>query len=267
MKNLLVLMHDDEGQEARFQAALDIARALDGHLTCVDVTCMRIIPEDAFGGSGTAMLLEDERLRESANRQRMEQRLAIEQVPWDWVDVTGFLEESLERSAALSDLIVVNRDLDAHVDPDARRATARLVVHSGKPVLAVPAQSRAFATGGSALVAWDGSTGASAALAAAVPLLKLASSVTIFEVDDGSVSAPAEEAAAYLSRHEVHPLIVRTPREGDAVSSILLAKARTGRFDYVVMGGYGHSRLAEAIFGGATRKMLSESPIPLFIAC
>jgi nucleotide-binding universal stress UspA family protein len=267
VKNILVLIHDDEGQEARFQAALDIARALEGHLTCVDVTCMRIIPEDAFGGSATVMLLEDERLRETANRQRVEERLAIEEIPWDWVDVTGFLEPSIEQSAALSELIVVNRDLDGYLDPGARRIATRLVVNSGKPILAVPARSKGFATGGSALVAWDGSTGASAGLAAAVPLLKLASSVTIFEIDDGSVSAPAEEAAAYLSRHAVHPLIVRTPRGGDAVASILLAKARTGKFDYVVMGGYGHSRLAEAIFGGATRKMLSESPIPLFMAC
>jgi nucleotide-binding universal stress UspA family protein len=266
VKNILVLIHDDEGQEARFQAALDIARALEGHLTCVDVTCMRIIPEDAFGGTGTVMLLEDERLRETANRARMEGRLATEDVPWDWVDVTGFLEKSIEQSAAVADLIVVNRDLKGYVDPGARHVSARLVLNSGKPVLAVPAEFEAFATGGSALVAWDGSTGASAALAAAVPLLKLASSVTLFEIDDGSIGAPAEEAAAYLSRHEVHPRIVRAARGGDAVSSLLLATARTGKFDYLVMGGYGHARLVEAILGGPTRTMLGESPIPLFIA-
>jgi nucleotide-binding universal stress UspA family protein len=267
VKNIAVLIHDDDGQEARFQAALDIARALEGHLTCIDVTCMRIIPEDAFGGSGTAMLLEDERVRETANRSRMEQRLATEEVPWDWVDVTGFLEESIEQSAAVADLIVVNRELEGYVDRSSRHLGDRLVSNSGKPVLAVPGGLKAFVTAGAALVAWDGSTGASAALAAAVPLLKFASSVTLFEIDDGSVSAPAEEAAAYLSRHDIHALIVRIPRGGHAVSSLLLAKAGSGKFDYLVMGGYGHSRLVEAIFGGATRLMLHESPIPLFIAC
>ena len=29
MKNVLVLMHEDAGREARFQAALDLTRALD----------------------------------------------------------------------------------------------------------------------------------------------------------------------------------------------------------------------------------------------
>ena len=36
--------------------------------------------------------------------------------------------------------------------------------------------------------------------------------------------------------------------------------------DYVVMGGFGHGRLVEAVFGGVSREMLSRSPIPLVIA-
>jgi nucleotide-binding universal stress UspA family protein len=32
------------------------------------------------------------------------------------------------------------------------------------------------------------------------------------------------------------------------------------------MGGFGHSRVTEALFGGVTRKMLSASPVPLLIA-
>ena len=38
MKNILALMHDDSGQEARYQVALDVTRALEGHLTCLDLT-------------------------------------------------------------------------------------------------------------------------------------------------------------------------------------------------------------------------------------
>jgi hypothetical protein len=35
MKNVLLLVHDDLGQEARLQAALDIVRAIGGHLHCL----------------------------------------------------------------------------------------------------------------------------------------------------------------------------------------------------------------------------------------
>jgi nucleotide-binding universal stress UspA family protein len=34
----------------------------------------------------------------------------------------------------------------------------------------------------------------------------------------------------------------------------------------LVMGAYGHSRLREALVGGATRDMLEEAEIPLLLA-
>jgi nucleotide-binding universal stress UspA family protein len=33
-----------------------------------------------------------------------------------------------------------------------------------------------------------------------------------------------------------------------------------------VMGGFGHSRLGEALFGGVTRVLLTKSPVPLLLA-
>ena len=46
MKNVMVLVHDDDGQTARLQTALNLARALEGHLSCVDVT-----PTLVYGGN------------------------------------------------------------------------------------------------------------------------------------------------------------------------------------------------------------------------
>ena len=266
MKNILVLIHDDPGQEARLQAALDVTRAIEGHLTCLDVAIMQIVPGSALDGGGGAVILDFEREAETANKKRLAARLAGEDVPWDWVDASGFLEPCLEQAASLADLIVVNRQFDDFPGPDMGRIAAGLVVNSGKSILAVPSSSSGFTAAGSALVAWDGSREASAALSAAVPLLRLASFVTLLEVNDGSIKAPAEEAAAYLSRHDVHPNIIRAAPEGDPTSSVILAKANSEKFDYLVMGGFSHSRFVEALLGGVTRRMLLESPIPLFLA-
>ena len=78
MKNILLLVHDDAGQEARFQASLDVCRALGGHLACLDVAILPKVTGDMYGA--TAMLLADERERESANRTKLESRLAAEDV-------------------------------------------------------------------------------------------------------------------------------------------------------------------------------------------
>ena len=69
MKNILVLAHDDEGQEARLQAALDLGRALTGHITCLDVTYIPPILGNDYSEAGYAMaaVLADETTREGAN--------------------------------------------------------------------------------------------------------------------------------------------------------------------------------------------------------
>lgn len=90
MKNVLLLVHDDEGQEARLQAALDLTRALDGHLSCIDVALFPAMVGDIYSpGIAEAMLLTDEREREGKNKTALEARLAHEDVSWDWTDVTG----------------------------------------------------------------------------------------------------------------------------------------------------------------------------------
>ena len=266
MKNVLVLIHDDRGQEARFQAARDIARALRGHLKCLDVTAMFAAAVDPVAIDGGVLLMAQERERESANKARLQQRLATEDVSWDWADVTAYLPDAVYDNTLLADLIVLNRALDDEPFPDMLHMTSKVVLKSGKPVVAVPGDCRRFDVAGAALVAWDGSDEAAAALAAAVPLLALAASVTIAQVEDGSIRAPAEEAAAYLSRHGIASIVLHCPPAADPASAVLIAMAGSGRYDWLAMGGFGHARLVEAIFGGVTRRMLKASPIPLFLA-
>lgn len=264
MKNILLLIHDDVGQEARFQAALDLTRALKGHLTCLDVSILPAMVGDDYGGA--ALLLQEERTRESANMRRIRARLAHEDVSWDLLDTTGDLEPCLEEASRMADLIVVNRKLDSFPVPDMRTVTAELVIRCGKPILAVPEEIERLDLAGRALVAWDGSEQATAALQAAVPLLQIAESVTLLEVDDGSIEAPAEEAAAYLSRHGIEANIDRLPRDPDDVGDAILSQARNLKAGYVVLGAFGHSRIREALFGGVTRELLTKSAVPLFLA-
>lgn len=266
MKTILLLVHDDDGQEARLQAALDVARAVEGHLQCLDVAILPLLPLGYVGVEGEAMLLADEQTRESRNRALIEERLRHEDVPWDWVDICGPLVESLTDAAALADLIVVNRKLDDFPVPDMLNTATGVIVGSRKPVLAVPAASRGIRLFERALIAWNGSQSAAAAMRAAVPLLKLAEAVTLLAIDDGTIETPAEEAAAFLSREGVHVAVRKELSERHLVADRLCAESRSGHFAYIVMGGFGHSPLRESIFGGATRQMLSESAVPLLLA-
>jgi nucleotide-binding universal stress UspA family protein len=265
MKNVLVLIHDDVGQEARFQAALDLTRALDGHLTCLDVAAVPLVVGDYIAMEGSAIVMADERAAEQRNRSRIQARLTAEDVAHDWVDVIGLPSQEVSERSALADVIVLNRALESENLPDMLGVAGEVVISSGKPVLAVPESARSFDAFGQALIAWDGSREAMDALRAATPLLAKASAVTILEVRDGSIGAPAEDAAEYLSRHGIKPIIRRENALMDIPSTVILCVVEEMRAAYLVMGGFGHSRFIEAAFGGVTRRMLQESPVALLL--
>jgi len=266
MKNILLLVHDDAGQEARFQAALDLARALDGHVSCLDVAIVPTMVDDYVPAGGASLLLADEQERERSNRARLDVRLQAEDVRYDWSTACGDLLGCLREAAGLADLIILNRQLDALPYPDMRSVAAGLLRTAQKPLLAVPEQARGFDVTSHAIVAWDGSAPSMRALQAAVPLLRHASEITIVEIDNGTLKARATEAAEYLSRHGLKPVVRRLADSGTPIAKVLIEEIRILRAGTVVMGGYGHSPLREAVFGGVTRRMLTESPVPLFLA-
>lgn len=266
MKSILLLVHDDSGQEGRLQVALDLTRGLRGHLTCLDVSIAPEVMDDYVSLGGAALLMEDERAAEARNRRRIEPRLSHEDVPWDWIDVAGNLGDQVVRAARLSDIIVVSEKLPNFATHDMANLPGELLIRTNRPILAVPEDATGLDLTGTAVVAWDGSPEAEAALRAAVPLLQLAKSVTLLEIDDGSVALPAGDAATYLSRHGVKPVVSTLAAGGNSASTVILNEIGNQAADYLVMGGFGHARLTEALFGGVTRRILAECPVPTLLA-
>jgi nucleotide-binding universal stress UspA family protein len=262
MKNILLLVHPDEGQESRLQCALDVVRAVDGHLTCLDIVAPLVIYDGFVEAYAQGALLEDAAAAEQDNRNRLEPRLKVEGVPYSWVSASGFVPDCIAEQARLNDLVVVG----AHaVRGEARRSdVADVIVRSvRRPVLAVPRGTKRVDLCGTALVGWDGSDAAAAALRAAIPLLKLSTEVVIVTVGDNRCDPT--EAAEYCARHGVSAEVLAAPKAG-STSATLLARAKDRGAGWIAMGAYGHSPLREAIFGGVTREMLEHSPLPLLIA-
>ena len=120
------------------------------------------------------------------------------------------------------------------------------------------------------LIGWNESAEALAAIRAALPLLLKAASVTIAIIDPPphgrDRSDPGGVLAEMLARHGVRADIAVLARTMPRVSDVMCRHANDIEADLIVMGAYGHSRLREAILGGATRNMLEASPLPVFMA-
>lgn len=263
MKNILLLVHDDEGQEARLQAALDLTRALGGHLQCVDVTPFPVIAGELYPGFGETTVILDEQDSEARNKARITAHLAKEDVSWDWVDTTGEIASCLLKEAALADIVVLNRQLDSYPLPDMRTIAGRVLINARVPVLAVPQDVKGFSMK-RALLAWDGHPSCIATVRACTPLLAMAEEVEVLTIDDGSIVADPAEAARYLSRHDVGANIRILKDRLNPVDVLIEEEAAQQKADYVIMGAYGRGRFMET-FGGVTRRMLTRAKLPLIL--
>jgi nucleotide-binding universal stress UspA family protein len=77
---------------------------------------------------------------------------------------------------------------------------------------------------------------------------------------------PGADIAHHLARHgmkvELKQIVVR---DLDVANTILSHVADAGA-DFIVMGGYGHSRLREFVLGGATRGILGAMTVPTLMS-
>lgn len=264
MKNVLLLVHRDAGQEARFQTALDVTRALSGHLVCIDVTPFPLVFDQGMAMASAVVI--DETEQEAQNKLRLQQRLEAEDVCWSWQDLRDDFVPCLLEAAVSADVVVLNRKLDSASRPDMRAITSEILTHCPALVVAVDEKCRALDVGLPALVAWDGSGEAMHAMQTALPLLRLASRIQIFQVGSSAEGAiPASDAALYLSRHGISSEVEIVRHSKHVAADICAAAERLGA-GYCVMGAFGHSRLRQALLGGVTHDMLSEAPLPLMLA-
>jgi nucleotide-binding universal stress UspA family protein len=264
MKTVMVLIHDDAGQESRLQCALDVTRAVEGHLVCLDVVRLPVVA-DGFGvDSASAMLIVDEREREDSNIDTLDPRIANEGVSYEWARVQTNADSAIADNSRLVDLIVVGRQGIGDFSESGDLA-ARLAALTSAPVLLVPTEQKALDLSAKALVMWDGSGPSDAAVRAAVPLLRLAGEVEVLTIGDSEEDADPSEAAAYLARHGCTASARTVARSGDIAAQLLDAFTNRGA-TWAVMGSYGHSRLRETLFGGASKTLLAKAPIPLLVS-
>lgn len=269
IKSILFAVHDDEHLDDRFQAALSLARACSAHLQLLHVVPVQAYTAvDTYGGSFVSGEIV-EALEEEADkiRKRLEEHLRKEDVSWNYeVTTSVFLPEMIQGSA-LSDLVVMGREPHWHEFSNTGPGLLGALICSTQTPLCIPGDGRkTFDPFGKALIAWNGSIEAANAVRSSIGLLKMASDVRVIRfTEDKEVSLQDEQLLEYLSRHNVHGQI-ETHLARFGIAEDLIGHAAKSRAEYIVMGGYSHSRAGEFLFGGLTRGLLKECSLSLVMA-
>jgi nucleotide-binding universal stress UspA family protein len=140
---------------------------------------------------------------------------------------------------------------------------------SGRPVIIVPYIQKAPLKLGNVLVCWDGSRAATRAIADAMPLLARAGAVevVIFANERGKQDeVEGADIGQHLARHGLKVTVNRTVTGDIDVADAILSHAADAGTDFIVMGGYGHSRLREFVLGGVTRSIFRAMTVPVLMS-
>lgn len=146
------------------------------------------------------------------------------------------------------------------------------IFETGRPTLLLPhgKGKKCLRRLDTVVVAWDFSREASRAFSDALPVLLQARNVkilTVFGEKGLQTTATIDDLKAFLDGHGVNYTLERAVlKEGAAIAKFLGESADAFNADLLVMGAYGHSRLREFILGGATRGLIANPPLPLFMS-
>jgi nucleotide-binding universal stress UspA family protein len=284
-RKILVPLAGSDPDRQTLAVATTIARQFAGHVVGLFV---RPDPSDAlpyvgFGLSGSALQDMINAANKSADEASQKAEAILKEVAGaggiallktpgaqsqataDYHVVQGRFSDVIERETRLSDLVVFGA-LQGN-DLGAREALETVLISGSRPILYAPAPLSAnFAK--RIAIGYDGSAAAAHSVTAALPYLKRATSVELYEVTIGAkASRNLDQLEEYLALHGIPSAKHIVDPGSKPIGETLLGTVQKAGCDMLVMGGYGHSRIHEFVLGGATRHMLSQTKtLPILMA-
>lgn len=275
-RTLLAVIPDSDAIAVQLDAGLRLARRLDAHLHVLTVGIDDVQVGYYFAGADavlqqTSMAMA--RDKADALLAEVNARLADEDVRWTaeaGVAQAGMVGDLVASAAMFADLVVQALPYGAHGSDGAEAAVEAALFAARAPVLMVPDAGLPADFPRRAVIGWNSGQEAMAAVRGALPALQLAGTASVAMVappERGpNQSAPGERLSTMLSRHGVKAEIALLAKTHPRVADVLSDHVRDQQADLLVTGAYSHSRLREAILGGATRELLAKSTVPLLMA-
>lgn len=274
-RRILVNVPTERSPRPVIDGAISLAAQIHAELDAVSVgyesANMTLVAE---GGAAVAAIFEVEREKALERAQAALNLFETEAnrlgVACDCRAVSALQGEAaaiVGAAARLYDLSIVAQP-EFERDSFDNTLAQEILFQSGGPVLFMPYIFRGAFSGKRIGICWDGSRLAARAVRDAMPLLEKAEAITILTID-GAHSVPADASAVhlvhYLARLGVDTRIA-AKTETAAIQPGILSMAADEGLNLLVMGGYGHSRLKETVFGGVTREMLESMTVPTLMS-
>jgi len=274
--SIATILHNPQADPTAFDFAIGFARRHDAHLHVLCTGVDETEPGFYYAGAHAIAVQQNiEVAQEEADKLETfaRARLAPEDIKWDVQSVTvmpGGLDPFLADHMRFYDLVILPAPHQGANDRVDAMSFEACLFGADLPVLVVPQGANTSGYLDTVQIAWDDGSEAMAATRAAKPIITAAKTSTITIVDPPihgpNRSDPGGKLANFLASKGAQVDVAIHARTQPSIAAQLLARAVENGVDLIVMGGYGHSRMREAILGGVTRDMLRHTTLPVLMA-
>ncbi len=274
IKDIVVNLSVGEKASPAGDYAVSVAAAFDAHLAGIAFLYDPIVPVSGAGYIPAEVIETQERDNEAATKAALERftaasaRAGVTAEPLTLSASFAGVGEQFGRIARRFDLSIVGQAEPETSGVEEIIAESALF-ESGRPVIIVPYIQKGPLKLDRVMVCWDGSRTATRAIADAMPLLHRSGRVEVVIVANERGKKDEIEGAdmgAHLARHGLNVEVKRTVLGDIDVADVILSHAADAGTDFIVMGGYGHSRLREFVLGGVTRSILRSMTAPVLMS-
>ena len=256
-----------EGDRRVLAAATSLAEAFGAELACVHAPAdvADLIPWMGDGFMGGVQATAVQSLRDAAAAGERAARTMVDACPYankTFLGLASPVWAALAMESRLSDIVVFDTTAARGKGP-LSEAFQQVLADEQRPTLVA---HEGLQIGGPIAIAWDGGKEASRAVRTAIPLLRKASNVVILSAPAASPRRfDAERLKEFLSARGVSASVVVLSDTGDPAPA-LVRGAKAAGAEILVAGAFGHPRLQEYVFGGATRTFLNSEGLSLFLS-
>ena len=269
IKDIIVNLGIHERSEPTLYYAVSLASAFEAHVTGIAFAYDSTIPISGLGYIRAQIFDEqsDNQAAAEAAIDKFKAATARTGVSAEQRMLSASTDSAGDRFARIArffDLAIVSQATPDRGGVEAMISESTLF-GSGRPVLIVPYIQKAPLKLDRVMICWDGSWPAARAVADAMPFLERAKQVEVVIVtNERGKNNELEDVdmGQHLARHKVNVEIRRIPRGDIDVADALLSHAADSGVDFMVMGGYGHSRMREFVLGGVTRSIFHSTAVP-----
>ncbi len=273
VKDLVVNLSGAAPQDFAADYAVSVAKAFGAHITGIAFVYEPVIPDTVMGGIPTD-LIEIQREENTKAANAAVSRFEAVAKKAGAAAATRMLDASLAGAATTFGRIARRFDLAVvgQAQPEKGAAEELMIegalFESGRPVIVVPYIQKQGLTLERVMACWDGGARAARAIADAMPLLERAKAVDLVIVTEHGKHDEITGAnmSEHLARHGVTVEVKRIAKGDIHVQDAILDYVADSGADFIVMGGYGHSRLREFILGGVTRSILASMTVPVLMS-